>query len=96
MAAKTISFSQKGGQYESEAFQPASDNIVIRVNFAESGSCELYRSIDGKEDYVREASITPSFPGKSAEEINVSGIKSGQYLKVVFTMSVPSKIMILE
>lgn len=96
MAAKTISFSQKGGQYESEAFQPASENIVIRVDFDKPGSCDLYRSIDGNEAYVQVASITPSYPLKSAEEINVSGIKAGQYLKVVFPMSVPSKIMILE
>lgn len=96
MAAKTISFSQKGEQYESEAFQPASENIVIRVNFSQPGSCELHRSIDGKESYVREALITPSFPGKLAEEINVSGIKAGQRLKVVFPHAVPAKIMILE
>lgn len=96
MATKEIPFSQKGGLYESEAFQPASENIVIRVDFDKPGSCDLYRSIDGKEAYVQAASITPSYPFRSAEEINVSGIKAGQYLKIVFPQSVPAKIMILE
>jgi hypothetical protein len=96
MAAKEIPFSQKGGQYESDAFQPTSENIVIRVDFDKQGSCDLYRSIDGKEGYVQSANITPSYPEKSAEEVNVSGIKIGQYLKIVFHQSVPAKIMILE
>ena len=94
--AKEISFHERGTKFESDPIRPTSDNIVVRINFKKPGVCDLYRSIDGVEPYVYEAKITNSFPCVMMTETNISGIKDGQYLKLIFAHSEPSKILVLE
>lgn len=96
MAVQQIDFKQKGAIYESDGFKPTADNIVVRVVFKQPGLCELHRSIDGIEPYVYAFQFTSKFPANKIEERNISGIKSGQFLKLVFKHSEPEKILLME
>lgn len=95
MAATEVSYRQTEKGYESDPITANGNQLVIRIEYTAPGRTYLMRSITG-EDFVQEALIARFQSKEKTIETNVSGIVSGQILKIAFEDSVPHKIYVLQ
>lgn len=95
MATTEISYRKTEKGYESDPITANGNQLVIRIEYTAPGRTYLMRSITG-EDFVQETSIARYQSKEKTIETNVSGIVSGQILKIAFVESVPYKIYVLQ
>lgn len=95
MATTEISYRKTEKGYESDPITANGNQLVIRIEYTAPGRTYLMRSITG-EDFVQEALIERYQSKEKTIETNVSGIVSGQILKIAFVESVPYKIYVLQ
>lgn len=95
MAATEVSYRKTEKGYESDPITANGDKLVIRIEYTAPGRTYLMRSITG-ENFVQEALIERYQSKEKTIETNVSGVVSGQILKIVFVESVPHKIYALQ
>lgn len=95
MATTEISYRETEKGYESDPITANGNQLVIRIEYTAPGRTYLMRSITG-EDFVQETLIARYQSKEKTIETNVSGIVSGQILKIAFVGSVPYKIYVLQ
>lgn len=95
MATTEISYRKTEKGYESDPITANGNQLVIRIEYTAPGKTYLMRSITG-EDFVQETLIARYQSKGKTIETNVSGIVSGQILKIAFVESVPYKIHVLQ
>lgn len=89
-----IEFNQQGEQYYSDPVQVTGNNIVFRVEFATPGKILLERSITN-EKFVPECILNPDGHELIVEK-GVSGLVSGQYLRLCIVSGEPIAIHVLQ
>lgn len=95
MATTEISYRKTEKGYESDPITANGNQLVIRIEYTAPGRTYLMRSITG-EGFVQEALIARYQSKEKMIETNVSGVVSGQILKIAFVESVPYKIYVLQ
>lgn len=95
MATTEVSYRKTEKGYESDPITANGNQLVIRIEYTAPGRTYLMRSITG-EDFVQEALIERYQSKEKTIETNVSGVVSGQILKIEFVESVPYKIYVLQ
>lgn len=94
MEAVTIGFNKQDKVYYSDPIQATGNNIVFRVEFATPGKIMLERSITG-EKFVPECILNPDCSGLVVEK-GVSGLVSGQHLRLCIVTGEPIAIHVLQ
>lgn len=98
MAVSSVSFSKQGNIYISDAIDVTGNAIALQIKYAKSGGTVLERSIDGTTWVTAAMPILASNSnGIPAIETNVTGLVTGQKLRIKFYKGVvPSAINVLQ
>lgn len=98
MAVSSVSFSKQGNVYVSDAIDVTGNAVALQIKYTTSGGTVLERSIDGTTWVVAaQPLLSQSATGVPEFETNVTGLVTGQKLRVRFSEGVtPSSINVLQ